>query len=162
MILNDVLLTQWAESGGLSPAGQYKINPASVDLSWSGRYCIAGFHGWSSVEDADSLVLIPGSFYLLDTHEFVVIPEDCVGKLFLKSSAGRMGIEHLHAGYVDPAFSGTLTLEVEIRAPWPIELKRYARIVQLTVEQMVAPPEVSYQQVGRYNGQREPTVSKGF
>lgn len=162
MIFNDEWLTIWIRGGGLSPSDKCKINPASVDLSWSGRYRIAGYEGWSAMWDVESITLLPDRFYLLDTYEYVIMPDDSVGKLFLKSSAGRMGIEHLHAGYVDPSFSGTLTLEIEVRAPWPVELKRYAHIVQLTVEQMVALPAVSYQEVGRYNGQREPTTSKGL
>ncbi len=164
MIWNDTFIREWAENGGVEPSEGISVNPASLDLRWSGRYRAASrtLGGWSELYDVDVLELKPGGFYLLDTLEFVRMPPDAVGKLFLKSSAGRLGIEHLHAGYVDPDFCGTLTLEIEIRVPWTVAIKRNQRLVQLTLEQMVAAPAVSYSAVGRYNNQRVPTTSKGL
>lgn len=177
MIWNDERIAGWASSGGVSPLNSNHINPASIDLSWSGRWRIArrgglkidehnSFvyveQGWSDISDEDYLDLHPNCFYLLDTLEYVKIPLDAVGKLFLKSSAGRMGIEHLHAGYVDPGFSGTLTLEIEIRVPWSVRIERGQRLVQLTLEQMIAPAVHPYSEVGRYQDQRVPTQSKGL
>jgi len=161
-IWNDKRIYEWINSGGVENADQICINPASLDLRWSGRYRIAGLNDWNEQEDCDSLLLVHGAFYLLDTLEYVKMPDNCVGKLFLKSSAGRMGIEHLHAGYVDPGFEGTLTLEIELRVRWPITIERGARLVQLTIEEMVDRPAIPYAKVGRYSGQRVPTRSKGL
>jgi len=162
MIWNDVALHEWADNGGVEPYNLENINPASIDLSWSGKYCVAGFSAWGDIEEVDQIDLQPGYFYLLDTAEYITMPPDCVGKLFLKSSAGRMGIEHLHAGYIDPGFEGTLTLEIEIRVRWPITIYRGTRLVQLTVEEMIDEPVTSYKDIGRYCGQNIPTLSKGL
>jgi len=162
MIWSDKELLEWGFSGGVQPFNVDNVNPASIDLSWSGKHKVATQCGWSELCDGDQLVLEPGRFYLMDTIEYIVMPPNAVGKLFLKSSAGRMGIEHLHAGYVDPDFSGTLTLELEIRVPWPITIKKHQRLVQLTLESMMSTPLKSYSKVGRYNGQRQPTNSKGL
>ncbi len=87
--------------------------------------------------------------------------DDLAGMLALKSSMGRQGLEHLHAGYVDPGFVGTLTLEMEVRAPWPILLARGQRIMQLILERMEDIPDAPYYLTGRYCGQSEPTIARG-
>ena len=158
-VLCDKSLIGWAIRGGLSPFSTTLINPASVDLRWSGKFRLATPDGWTDVSDVDSLTLFPGQFFLLDTLEYVSMPEWAVGKLFLKSSAGRKGIEHLHAGYVDPGFEGTLTLEIEIRVPWSVTINKYDKFVQLTLETMDFEPEVSYKKKGHYVGQRNPTTA---
>jgi dCTP deaminase len=161
MILPDYKLIEWARNnGGLSPFEPKCVNPASVDLRWSGRYKIAYSSGWSTMFDTDKLTFTRGELYLLDTLEFITMPDDCAGELALKSSMGRQGLEHLHAGYVDPQFSGTLTLEIENRAPWPLTLTRGQRIVQLFLHRCESAPVRGYNLTGRYNGQCVPTEAK--
>lgn len=163
-VWNDISLHEWGDSGGLDPFDPACVNPASVDLRWSGRFRVAQkiAKRWSDEYYVDELVMTPGSFYLLDTMEYIRMPHNAVGKLFLKSSAGRMGIEHLHAGYVDPEFEGTLTLEIETRVPWELTIEKGKRLVQLTIEMMTASPLMSYSMTGRYQGQSTPTLSKGL
>jgi dCTP deaminase len=112
-----------------------------------------------SVCETEELTLNPGELFLLDTVEIITMPENAVGWLALKSSMGRLGLEHLHAGFFDPGFTGTATLEMENRAPWPITLKRNQRIIQLALADVMA-PERSYRVTGRYNGQSVPTEAK--
>jgi len=161
-IWNDRMLREWGVYYGITPFCSECINPASIDLRWSGRWKRADVGGWTDIYDTDTLVLKPGAFYLLDTLEYIRMPNNAVGKLFLKSSAGRMGIEHLHAGYVDPDFEGTLSLELEIRVPWPVTISKRQRLVQLTLETMTEVPVISYTKTGRYSGQNVPTESKGL
>lgn len=177
MIYPDHMLEKWATGGGLRPFDPALLNPGSVDLRWSGRYrmalrgpkneigqAIASVKGWKGAYHAEAqlaqvLVLMPGDLYLLDTAERIVIPDDACGDVKLKSSLGRVGLEHLHAGWCDPGFSGTLTLEVTNMAPWPIEIHTGDPIVQLVLMAMLAPPNKTYRDTGRYNGQREPQVA---
>jgi len=172
MIWNDEMILHWIDEGGVEPYDLRCVNPASLDLRWSGNIKTAlhlmdvdthqYVEAWSEVANVTGFSMQPGHFYLLDTLEYIKMPPDCVGKLFLKSSAGRMGIEHLHAGYVDSDFMGTLTMELEIRVPWPVTIMRGQRIMQLTIEKMIAAPLLSYRQTGRYQKQRGPTASKGL
>ena len=160
MILPDYAIRDWAEHGGLSPFDPACINPASVDLRWSGRVRVASPVGWGEVRDFDGYTLIPGVLYLLNTLEVVTMADDLAGVLALKSSMGRQGLEHLHAGFVDPGFTGTLTLEMEVRAPWPILLARGQRIMQLILERMEDIPDAPYYLTGRYCGQNEPQPAR--
>lgn len=161
-VWNDAKIMDWIEGGGVEPYDMKNVNPASLDLRWSGAYRIAGKDGWSDIYHVDELEMHRGDFFLLDSLEFVKMPPNAVGKLFLKSSAGRMGIEHLHAGYVDCEFSGTLTFEVEIRVPWSVTLLKHQRLMQLTLEGMSGFPINRYPDVGRYQNQSTPTPSKGL
>lgn len=162
MIWNDVMIRDWAMAGGVSPFVAENVNPASIDLRWSGRVRFAQHTGdlWSPVVEAEELVLYGGQLVLLDTLEYVNMPETAAGSLMLKSSMGRKGLEHLHAGYFDPGFEGTATLEITNMHPQPVTLKRGDRIVQLVMMAMTAPPIKSYQHTGRYNGQTSPEPSR--
>lgn len=150
-------LIQWASKGGVTPYCQERVNPASVDLCWSGRFRRACFGGWTDSMLVESLTLHQGEFFLLDTLEYIKIDVLHAGLLALKSSLGRSGLEHLHAGWFDPGFEGTATLEVENRAPWPLNLVKGQPIIQLALLEMKSEPVVSYGDVGRYQGQRGPT-----
>ncbi len=160
MIYPDYMLRKWCEAGGVSPYQPENINPASIDLTWSGRYKLAHVSGWGDMIDADSLIVEPGRLYLLDTAEYIGMPLQACGVLYLKSSMGRRGFEHLHAGFVDPGFTGNLTLEVINCAPWNIVLSRGQRIIQLQLQQMIGVPDKSYLETGRYNYQVGPTEAR--
>jgi len=159
MILCDWQLKKWARGGGLNPFEASCINPASVDLRWSGRFRLAQIEGWGPlITVEDGWVFKPGLFYLLDTLETASMPSACAGFLALKSSLGRRGLEHLHAGWVDPGFRGTLTLEVAVRAPWDVELVKGESIVQLILERLEKKPSMVYS--GHYQDQMGPTEER--
>jgi dCTP deaminase len=159
----DYKLHAWAVSGGVEPFEPETINPASIDLRWSGRYRYWDINQWSSIINSSEISISPGRFYLLDTIEYLKVPSDWVGMLMLKSSMGRQGLEHLHAGYFDPGFQGTATLELENRRGFgadPIIITAYQRIVQIAFSTMLDKPKVNYGITGRYNGQNAPQVAK--
>lgn len=70
------------------------------------------FDGTKVVLDEDGFELFPGQFILAHTVEKFEIPLNLSALLRTKSSMGRIGLEHLDAGWVDPGFSGALTLEL--------------------------------------------------
>lgn len=80
-------------------------------------------------------VLHPGQFCLGCTEEVVTIGNGFVAKLDGKSTLGRLGLlVHCTAGYIDPGFSGQVTLELFNCAPYPIELVPGCPIGQLRFE----------------------------
>ena len=67
------------------------------------------------------------------TVEWVELPDDIVARIEGKSSLGRLGlIVHATAGFVDPGFSGTLTLEITNLTRVPIVLWPGKPIAQLS------------------------------
>lgn len=160
-ILPDYMIHEWAENGGVSPFDPARINPASIDLCWSGQWKVAGRTGWSeTIKTLEPLMIGQHEFFLLDTLETVTIPTNLCGLLMLKSSLGRQGLEHCHAGFFDCGFSGTATLEITNLAPWLLIIKKGQPIVQLVLMEMKASPERDYRATGRYGGQTGPTEAR--
>jgi dCTP deaminase len=115
------------------------------------------------IEGDEPFILHPGEFVLGQTLEWVELPDDLVARLEGKSSLGRLGLLiHSTAGYVDPGWKGTLTLELSNVANLPIALYYGMRIGQISFFQMTGPVERPYgsPELGsKYQGQSEPTAS---
>jgi deoxycytidine triphosphate deaminase len=89
------------------------------------------------------------------------------GRTFIpthNSSLGRLGLlTHSTAGFIDPGFTGHITLELSNVANLPITLWPGMKIGQLCLFRLSTPAERPYgsQGVGsRYQGQRGPTPSR--
>lgn len=103
------------------------------------------------VEDGDEMVLHPGEFILGVTKEKVNMPDDLVARIEGKSSIGRLGIQiHVTAGYIDPGFTGNVTLEMTSHHPLAIALRPGKKIAQVSFHMMTGPALKPYQ--GRYQG----------
>jgi dCTP deaminase len=116
-----------------------------------------------TVGDDEPFILHPGEFVLGQTVEWVELPDDLVARLEGRSSLGRIGLLiHSTAGYIDPGFRGTVTLELSNVANLPIALYFGMRIGQISFFRMSSPVERPYgsKELGsKYQGQREPTAS---
>ena len=93
-------------------------------------------------------------------------PDDIAARLEGKSSLGRLGLlTHATAGFVDPGFSGHVTLELANVATLPIKLYPGMKIGQLCFFRLSSPSDHPYgsEKYGsRYQGQRGPTPSRSF
>jgi dCTP deaminase len=114
----------------------------------------------------DPFVLHPGEFVLGSTFECVTLPDDLAGRLEGKSSLGRLGLlTHSTAGFIDPGFSGHITLELSNVANLPITLWPGMKIGQLCLLRLSSPAEHPYGSAhagSRYQGQRGPTPSRAY
>src|SRR5687768_1502622 len=112
----------------------------------------------------EPFILHPGEFVLGSTLERVTLPDDLVGRLDGKSSLGRVGLLiHSTAGYVDPGWEGTLTLELSNVANLPITLYQGMKIGQISFHRLSSPVEIGYgdPRIGsKYRGQTDPTASR--
>lgn len=145
------------------------INTASLDIHLGKTILIERFAETSRpinyrrreklpMEEIDISVtpytLQPGEFILAHCIEVFDFPDDLAALLRIKSSQGRIGFEHLDAGWVDPGFYGSLTLEyknmlrfnsIQIQYGDPI-----GQLVFFEVDEVS--PDQSYKKVGRYGG----------
>ena len=180
-VWTNTTIAEWASAGNVEPYDEDLVGPASFDMCWSGRYRYNDQHGWSDVHEADEVTMLPDTIWnrfksayrrymfddhtyvvglaLLDTMEYIKMPSNAAGILQLKSSRGRAGLEHSHAGFVEPDFQGTLTLEMEHRLRTPYRLVRGQAVVQLVLLQTDGLSSISYAETGHYNGQDVPTTS---
>lgn len=106
--------------------------------------------------------LAPGEFVLACTEEFIRVPNYLEAVFCLKSSRGREGWEHALAAYIDPGFSGRVTLELKNNNRYhPLVIRAGLKIGQLRFSNLSSTPLRSYVLTGRYNNDKTTTPSKG-
>lgn len=115
------------------------------------------------VPDDEYITVPPMSFLLGTTKERVTLPANIVGRVEGKSSFARLGIAiHSTAGYIDPGFTGQVTLEIYNHAPRPVRLYVGDPVCQIVLEKTNAPAKRPYGHRSRnskYQGQQGATVS---
>jgi dCTP deaminase len=163
----------------LQPWDPELVQPSSIDVRLDRYFRVFNNSQYTHIDPAlqqdeltslvepageDPFVLHPGEFVLGSTLEVVTLPDDLASRLEGKSSLGRLGlITHATAGFIDPGFSGHITLELSNVANLPITLWPGMKIGQLCVFRLSSPAEHPYgsERYGsRYQGQRGPTPSR--
>jgi dCTP deaminase len=165
----------------LEPLDEEMVQPSSVDVRIDRFFRLFDNHKYPVIDPAqeqpdltrlvevasgDPFVLHPGEFVLASTYEMVTLPDDIAARLEGKSSLGRLGLlTHSTAGFIDPGFSGHVTLELSNVATLPITLWPGMKIGQLCFFQLSSPAEHPYgsdRYGSRYQGQRGPTASRSY
>lgn len=163
----------------LDPYDPAMVQPSSVDVRIDRFFRLFDNHKYAHIDPAENqpdltrlvevapnepFILHPGEFVLGSTYERVTLPDDVAARLEGKSSLGRLGLlTHSTAGFIDPGFSGHVTLELSNMATLPIKLWPGSKIGQLCFFKLTSPAEHSYgsgQYGNRYQGQRGPTASR--
>ena len=165
----------------LEPCDLNMIQPSSVDVRLDRLFRTFENHKYAHIDPAENqpdltrevgvasneaFILHPGEFVLGSTYEVITLPDDIAGRLEGKSSLGRLGLlTHSTAGFIDPGFSGHVTLELSNVATLPIKLWPGMKIGQLALFRLSSPAEHPYGSAvygSRYKGQRGPTPSKAY
>lgn len=164
----------------LEPFDESMVQPASVDVRLDKYFRVFENHRYPHIDPAKDqpdlttlfeasdpgspFILHPGEFVLASTYEVVTLPDDIAARLEGKSSLGRLGLlTHSTAGFIDPGFSGHVTLELSNMATLPIKLWPGMKIGQLCFFRLSSPAEHPYGSAktgNRYQGQRGPTPSR--
>ncbi|MPY79188.1 MAG: dCTP deaminase [Actinophytocola sp.] len=183
MLLSDRDLRKELEAGRLEldPFDVEMLQPSSIDVRLDRFFRVFDNTKYTHIDPSlqqdeltslveqtgdDPFVLHPGEFVLGSTFEMVTLPDDLAGRLEGKSSLGRLGLlTHSTAGFIDPGFSGHITLELSNVANLPITLWPGMKIGQLCLFRLSSAAEFPYgtKQAGsRYQGQRGPTPSRAY
>lgn len=172
MILSDKTIKSLLKKGTLSisPLENNQIQPASVDIRLGNTFSIVEDSSTGILTftneiaykemQAETYLLLPGQFVLATTKEYISLPDDLTAFVEGRSSLGRMGLFIQNAGWVDPGFSGEITLELFNANRCAIELQAGRRIGQLVFAQMDQAALHPYR--GKYQGQRGATGSKVY
>ncbi len=175
----DILAELQAGRVALEPFDSSMVQPSSVDVRLDRFFRTFENHRYPHIDPAEDqpdltrevepegdepFILHPGEFVLGSTYEVVTLPDDVAARLEGKSSLGRLGLlTHSTAGFIDPGFSGHVTLELANVANLPIKLWPGMKIGQLCFFRLSSPAEHPYgsEKYGsRYQGQRGPTPSR--
>jgi len=165
----------------LDPYDPALLQPSSFDVRLDRLFRLFDNHKYAVIDPAEHqpeltrlvetrgdepFILHPGEFVLGSTYEQVTLPDDIAARLEGKSSLGRLGLlTHSTAGFVDPGFTGHITLELSNVATLPIKLWPGMKIGQLCFFRLSSPamrPYGSGQYASRYQGQRGPTASRSY
>lgn len=183
MLLSDRDIKAVIDSGRvrLEPYDEAMVQPSSIDVRLDKYFRLFDNHKYPFIDPAEDqpdltrlieierdepFILHPGEFVLGSTFEVVTMPDDLAARLEGKSSLGRLGLlTHSTAGFIDPGFSGHVTLELSNVATLPIKLWPGMRVGQLCFFRLSSPTENPYGSAkygSRYQGQRGPTASRSF
>jgi len=181
MLLSDRDIRAVIDAGRvvLDPYDEEMVQPSSVDVRLDRLFRVFENHRYPHIDPAleqpdltrlvdceadEPFVLHPGEFVLGATYERVTLPDDLAARLEGKSSLGRLGlVTHSTAGFIDPGFTGHITLELSNMATLPIMLWPGMKVGQLCFFRLSSPAEHPYGSVvnlSRYQGQRGPTASR--
>ncbi len=183
VLLSDRDIRSAINSGdlGIEPFEPANIQPSSVDVRMDRFFRVFNNSKYThidpklqqddltslvEVEEGEAFVLHPGEFVLASTLEKFTLPPNLAGRLEGKSSLGRLGLlTHSTAGFIDPGFSGYITLELSNVANLPMTLWPGMKVGQLALFRMSSPAEVPYgtgSLGSKYQGQRGPTPSRAY
>ena len=130
MLLSDRDIAAEIKAGRVQvePFEPKMIQPCSVDVRLDRFFRVFENHRYEVIDPSieqpdltrkvavapdDFFILHPGEFVLASTYEVITLPDDIAGRLEGKSSLGRLGLlTHSTAGFIDPGFSGHITLEL--------------------------------------------------
>lgn len=166
---------------GLEPFDPAMIQPSSIDVRLDRYFRVFNNTKYTHIDpklqqdeltslvekdNEEAFVLHPGEFVLASTYEVVAVPDDLAGRIEGKSSLGRLGLmTHSTAGFIDPGFTGHITLELSNVANLPITLWPGMKIGQLCLFRLTSSAEFPYgggATGSRYQGQSGPTPSRAY
>jgi dCTP deaminase len=183
MLLSDRDIRREIDGGRVvvDPFHAQMVQPSSIDVRLDRLFRVFENHKYPYIDpsveqpeltrmveavDDEPFILHPGEFVLASTYEVITLPDDVAGRLEGKSSLGRLGLlTHSTAGFIDPGFSGHVTLELSNVATLPIKLWPGMKIGQLCLFRLESPAEHPYGSDvygSRYQGQRGPTPSRSY
>jgi dCTP deaminase len=165
----------------IDPFDPSMVQPSSIDVRLDRFFRVFENHRYPHIDPAveqpdltrtvepegdEAFILHPGEFVLASTYEVISLPDNLASRLEGKSSLGRLGlVTHSTAGFIDPGFSGHVTLELSNVATLPIRLWPGMKVGQLCIFRLSSPAEHPYGSAvygSRYQGQRGPTPSRSW
>lgn len=180
-VLSDGTIRELVDAGRIKidPWDPALVQPASVDLRLGDSFRVFHNHRITAIDlrepptnlteevvagQEEGFVIHPGEFCLGRTLEWVELPDDVVARIEGKSSLGRLGlIVHATAGFCDPGWKGTLTLELNNLTRVPIKLYPGLLIAQLSFMSLDRAAERPYGSAdlgSHYQGQVAATESR--
>jgi dCTP deaminase len=158
------------------------LQPASIDLRLDNKFRVftdpapdevldpardsAPYTREISIDKNGLFYLYPGDFVLGSTFEHLSISENYCARVEGKSSLGRIGlVVHSTAGFIDPGFSGNITLEMTNLSNRVMSLYAGMKIGQICFFKLDSPSQQAYGDSAygsRYQNQSGPTASRGF
>lgn len=185
MVLNDIEIRERIAFSKLveipgRPYTQYQqcyesaIQPASYDFSLSSDFKRVKSLEWRKIDNLyadieepveyadqpyrDGLTLQPRDFMLGFTEEVVNMPADMGAFLSSRSSLGRAGLLVTFSTWINPGYSGRISVELYNASSVPLRIRSGIRVLQGIFVPLSSQAEYGY--AGKYQNSIEPTGSR--
>lgn len=183
MLLSDIDIEGYIDSGDITITTYDRIllQPSSIDVRLGRQFRTFNSNRYTHIDPAqqqddlttlveldlrECFILHPGEFALATTMETIALSDLLAARLEGKSSLGRLGLmTHSTAGFIDPGFSGQITLELSNVSNLPIKLYPGMRIGQVCFFKLRNPVKHPYGDEclsSKYQNQRGPTPSQAW
>lgn len=124
----------------IMPFSKKYVQPSSYDMHIADEIIQE-----NELKRVEEIKIRPLEFILGTTLEKVRIPENMCGIINGKSTLGRNGLAvHITAGFIDPGFTGNITLELFNHSNRTIELKPTDSVCQLILIELTGDCEKPY------------------
>ena len=160
MTLSDRDIKKAVELGdiNINPFHVEHVQPASLDVILGNRFF---FPSEDTTRELTNYDVAPGEFLLASTVETITLGPSMAARFEGKSSWGRLGLlTHCTAGFIDPGFTGQITLELVNLSKEPVHLEAGMLIGQISFSRLSSSCDHQYGSNGlgsHYQWQRGPT-----
>ena len=166
MILSDQDIRQAIEAGVIKidpyPDFEQQLGPSSLDFHLGNEFklfdttshpyidprqkdLLDNLHRTVMVEDDHPFIVHPGELILAAVTEWMILPNDLIGRLEGRSSLARLGVVvHSTAARFDPGWDGRPVLELGNLGRMPVALYPGMRICSFTFEKLSSPSLRAY------------------
>lgn len=183
MLLSDIDIEGYINSRDITITSYDRslLQPSSIDVRLGRQFRTFNSNRYTHIDPAqqqddlttlveldlrECFILHPGEFALATTMETIALSDLLAARLEGKSSLGRLGLmTHSTAGFIDPGFSGQITLELSNVSNPPIKLYPGMRIEQVCFFELRNPVRLAYgdeHRASKYQHQRGPTPSQAW
>lgn len=183
MLLSDIDIEGYINSRDITitPYDRSLLQPSSIDVRLGRQFRTFNSNRYTHIDPAqqqddlttlveldlrECFILHPGEFALATTMETIALSDLLAARLEGKSSLGRLGLmTHSTAGFIDPGFTGQITLELSNVSNLPIKLYPGMRIGQVCFFELRNPVRLAYgdeHRASKYQHQRGPTPSQAW
>ncbi len=118
-----------------------RVKEAAIDL----KKTVDEYMEYEIMDPKKGCILHPREFILGVTDEWLQLPDQLLANVEGKSSLGRLGlVVHATAGFIDPGFSGHVTLEITNLTEQPLIIYPHMPIGQIRFSVLTSPAENLY------------------
>lgn len=118
----------------------YKGRHKKIDLATGLRYAVKASDLWKRIyfknrRGNESITLKPGQTILTRTNEKINLPDDCAGKIEIKSTYARLGLTVTASDYCNPGWYGYYPLTIKNNSSHRIVIHPREKMLQLCLVQ---------------------------
>lgn len=175
-VLSDVRILEqlYEENISVDPFIYDNIQPASLDLTLGetiktlGKKAAIRAYGNNNdmyVEKKfDTYQMEPGELILASVREKITISSQFAARIENRSSLARLGIDVSTGNFINPGYSGNMTIVIKNNNTVPVEICKGMRICQLVIEDVGPTPSFAYgtKSDAKYQGEKGVATSLLF